>query len=261
MRRAWSWPASLCGALLLGACGRCGSGTESAITTDASGAADASEASSDASVGCIPTRLQPDFCAPPQPELALGGEAIDAWFKARGVATEASSLTKCREVVLGAEGEHDLVCVEMQPLAVDPGLGTRGPVEFRYDLEIVTARGKKRVELLRVPFAMGGGSGSYTNYSDLLFSARYTVDAPAGTVDVVASTAECATAQEMLKPYWDAQAEKLRAMERIPAGIREALIHAYDLARVSDAARITATCHAAGPYVRGRDGRFVKAAK
>ena len=273
MRAGW-W----CIAVLLGSgCGRCGTPTASpdarpdaaevpdATAFDASAVdatADASEASAaQADAGCSPTLLQRDVCAPTHADLDLDNDAIHAWFTVRGATMKEYTFERCREVVFGPSAEHVLVCIDMTPTAIDPILAIAGPVEHRYDLVVATARGDRRVELLRLPFAFGMNSTGYNSGPELLFSARYTVDATAGTLELVASPEECAAATEMLKPYWYDQIAELRANNGIPQGFRWQLIHADELERVSDAERIAATCRARGHYVRGRDGRLVKAAK
>jgi hypothetical protein len=98
-------------------------------------------------------------------------------------------------------------------------------------------------------------------YAEMLFAARFTVDAAAGTIDVVATPDECEAALGMLKPYWFAQNEELRANDGLPPLMKRQLTAANDLERRSDAERISATCRAAGHYVLGRDGRLGKIRK
>jgi hypothetical protein len=275
MRRA-----SVCVAILwplvFAACGRCGArpaGTDatgasipeasppSEIAGEDAGADAGAEHVSTADAGCGPTLLQPDICAPPHADLDLDNDAIQAWFNARGVAKTEYTFAHCRQIVFGPEKEQVLVCVDMKPLAIDRTLGIEGPVEHRYDLDVVTARDGRRVELLRVPFAFGMSSTSYSTTSELLFTARYTVDAAAGTLDVLASAEECTAALAMLKPHWDAQNAELREIGSIPPPFKASLLRANELERASDAERIRATCRAAGHYVRATDGRLAKAAK
>lgn len=215
-------------------------------------AADATTAS------CGPTKLQPKACITSHADLVLANDAIRAWLEARGAKTREYTFERCREVVLGDDRESVLVCIDMAPRAMDPSMGIDGPVEHRFDLDVVTVRAGARVELLRIPFAFGMSNADQSSYSEMLFSARYRVDPRAGALDVEATPEECAAAIESLKPYFGEVNAELRANTGIPAGLRAQLIRANDLERVADADRIRATCAARGRYLRGRDGRFAR---
>lgn len=277
MRAAW-YGLAVSGVLLGGACGRCGPGSASPDAPDAmraneAGASDASvrdgaadaDASdaSDASAkpACGPTRLQPDACVSSHADLDLDHAAVVAWFQARDVATEESWFENCREVLFGSDATHLLVCNKMTPRAMDPEMGIDGPVEHLYELEVLAARGKRRVELLRVPFGMSTNESNYDEFSKMLFSARYAVDGPAGTFDILASPEECRAALGMLKPYFAAHDEEMRSYGSIPKDLLRQLTRAYELERAADAERITAICRTAGRYALGRDGRLAKGAK
>jgi hypothetical protein len=168
---------------------------------------------------------------------------------------------RCRETVFGPEQERVLVCIDMTPVAIDLELGIVGPAEHRYDLEVVATQGKRRVELLRLPFAFGMASTDLSTTSELLFGARYAIDAAAGTLDMELSPTECAAALAMLEPYWRAQSAELRAGSNRSRAFREQLARANDRERRSDAERISATCRSAGRYTRTRDGRMRKVGK
>ena len=136
--------------------------------------------------------------------------------------------------------------------------GLDGPVEHLYDLEVLAARNKRRVELLRVPFGFSMSSSSYDDYADMFFSARYSLDADAGTLDIEVSREECNAAQAGIKTYWDQQAAEIRGNPSFGPPERARLARFYDAERPAASERIAAVCRAAGHYGRSRDGHLAK---
>lgn len=223
---------------------------DAANATDAADEADAAKKSS-----CGPTVLQPHACISSHADLALDNDPIHAWFKARDTVIDDYVFEHCREVAFGPDAEHVLVCIRMGPRGMN---GLDGPVEALYDLEVLAARNKRRVELLRVPFGFSMSSSTYDDFVDMFFSARYSLDAGAGTLDVEASREECKEAQAAIRTYWNQQAAEIRGNASFDPSSRARLLRFYDDERPAASERIASVCRAAGHYGRTRDGHLVR---
>ena len=101
-------------------------------------------------------------------------------------------------------------------------------------------------------------SSSYDDYADMLFSARYSLDAAAGTLDIEVSREECQKAQVGIKTYWDQQAAEIRGNASFDPPARAGLLRFYDAERPAASERIATVCRAAGHYRRSRDGHLVR---
>lgn len=119
---------------------------------------------------------------------------------------------------------------------------------------IVSVRKARPVELLRLPLYFTEVDGDH----ERLFTARYELDAAAGTLQFVAPVDECTAARAALEPYWAARIERL--LEGMPDGsFRRQILTGWKLQRRSQTARIDATCRAAGEYQLVAGGTFAKA--
>ena len=230
----------------------------SAPVVDASVRLDAAVEAEAGAPACGPTILQHDACVTPHSELTMDNDAIAAWLSARGAKPPDYTFEHCREAKLGADAEEALVCIDLTPRAIDGEMGIAGPVEHRYDLEVVAVRAKKRVELLRVPFAFGMSSTSFSDYGDMLFSATYRTDDANAVVELLAPKRECDATLAELGPYWGNEIQEMK--KNIDAPLAQQLARAERLEIVSDGERVKATCAAAGRYVRANaTSRFVRA--
>jgi hypothetical protein len=198
---------------------------------------------------CEEVVLQPGACAPARGDLT--DDALHAWFDARGVKVEPAAYEACHEIAFGPQAEHALVCTSITGLVFDKALGIAGPFERRRDVAIVAVRQKRTVELVRLPL-------DFSDVSLLLFSARYVVDAAAGTLDLQISPEECGAARTALGPHWDGEIRALRDNDSIEAAFKRQLVRATEVERTSDLQRINATCSAAGHYVPGADVRLTR---
>jgi hypothetical protein len=229
--------------------------------TDASASEIGDSAGLDAGVAkapCGPSVLQPNACISSHADLTLDRAAIRAWFRASDVVTNGHAWEWCRDVSFGPAAEHVLLCIRMDERGMS---GFDGPWEHLYDLEILAARNKRRVELLRVPFGFSMTASTYNDYAAMLFSARYSLDEDAGTLDVDVAHDECVEAHAGIRRYWDERSAAIRSNASVAPPDKLAFIRLYDLERPAASERIAAVCRAAGHYVRSGDGHLAKTRK
>ena len=199
---------------------------------------------------CLTPALQPGVCVPPR----VTGIVAFSWLRAHGVADVRPTLVfmRCREISFGPAHELTLECADEQAVPLSPGHREDGPAENRTDLVLVTARGARAVELVRLPLSFGDMNSS----DDLLYSARYTLDAANGTLDLLAAPGECAAARAAVGPYWDGRAAAMATAD--DDDFKRQVLASFKLQRGADVARIDATCRAAGHYALGAGGKLVK---
>lgn len=102
-------------------------------------------------------------------------------------------------------------------------------------------------------------TSDYNDYAAMLFSARYSLDAGVGTLDVDVSPEDCMEAQAGIRRYWDERSATIRGNASIDPRAKVDTLRLYDAERPAATERITSVCRAAGHYVRSRDGHLVKA--
>lgn len=195
---------------------------------------------------------QPTTCMTPLGELEA--EGIRAWFAARGVnVTEGypGLDAHCRALSFGPAATPALACTTE---AFAPGpLGGNGPIGWHRDLRLLGVRERRAFELVRLPLAF---TEARQWGPETLFTARYTIDAAAGTVDLVVSPEECASAREGVAKYHQGWVDQLTGLK---TGIDPQQVTARKAQARLDLAHLDKICRAAGRYVSGRGGRLERA--
>jgi hypothetical protein len=230
-------------------------------TAVASPAADAA-AAPEAGAGtkpCVAPALQPRACVVSGGPVK--GKGFVPWFAERGVERpadlrrlEAIEVEGCEEAAFGASRpshEKVLLCLAIEPEQVVTPLGPDGPTQLDTVLKVLTVRDRRLVELARLPIGLGS-----SEFGEPLFFARYELHAETGSLDLVVDKEDCQAASERLKAYWARTSAKHRGPEPGPSDKHVA--DAVERERRAGEARIAAICRAAGHYVEGPDGRFVR---